>query len=180
MKKQMTARRIIVYLCCLSMVGLLAVGGTYARYIQEVQGQATGSVAAVALGGTLDLTSSLKGLTPGGEKKIEFAGSNKTGTTVSEVALNYGIAIDTTGNLPLTYALVAKSGGDAASYVKATGSSGRNWSGGTFPVGASGATHAYELTVAWPKGSASESLADEIDLVTLTVDAQQIEQEPAT
>ena len=179
MKKQMTARRIIVYLCCLSIVGLFAVGGTYARYTQDVQGQATGSVAAVALGGTLDLTSKLEGMRPGDSKTIGFTVSNKNDATVSEVVLNYSVSVETTGNLPLAYTLAPKSGGEAGTYVESN-ASGRKWTGGALSLGDSDVTHTYLLTVTWPADKADESLADEIDLVTLTVDAQQAEPEPTS
>ena len=184
MKKRMNAGRIVAYLFCLSLVGLLVVGVSYARYAQEVQGKATGSVAAVALDGTLDLTSTLQGMRPGQSRSVDFSVTNKKDATVSEVTLNYSVSIKTTGNLPLTYTLAAQNdAGKGGSFAgPPAGGAEPVWTGGVLPYGSSDADvgHTYTLTVTWPEGSADESFADEIDLVTLTVDAQQAKPEAAS
>lgn len=175
MKKHLTTRRIAMYLLYLVMVGMLVFGVTYARYLSTISGSAKAQTAAVALDSSLDLTSSLAGMQPGESKIIKFAVKNQKGDTTSEVAQEYTITISTTNNLPLTYTL-NKQDSNSGSYV--TNSSNLTWTGGLLPYSASGVTHTYTLTVAWPPDKAAESYADEIDLVTLTVDAKQVN--PAT
>lgn len=182
MSKHLTTGRIARYLICLALACVAVLGVTYARYYQEVQGQGSASVATVALGlgsgtGALDLTPQLQGMYPGDSCTVKFAVKNAQDGAVSEVALEYSIAIETTGNLPLTYTLVAKSGAnDSKGYATTPSeSSSLTWTGGELPYGPAdaGTSHLYELTVAWPDDERDEALADEIDLVTLTVDAQQ-------
>ena len=183
MKKHETAGRIVRSLLCLSLVAAAVLGIAYARYLQEVQGRASASVAAVALdmagsSGTLDVTAQLSGMRPGDARTVEFAVTNAKDGTVSEVDLTYAVSLATSGNLPLTYALDPKSGsGDTANYARAAAGADLVWTGGLLPFGPSGVgvTHTYELSVTWPAGQAAERFADEIDQVTLTVDAQQAE-----
>lgn len=186
MKKHLSAVRIAAYLFCLSAAGALVVGTTYAFYSSSISGSAKAKTASFALDVTdskksqVDLTAELAGMSPSQDKEITFAVTNTKDGTVSEVAQEYSITITTTGNLPLTYEL---HGADASapegSYVTAAGPlswSGNpiSWSGGLLPLSSSGSvTHTYVLTVTWPSDSTDEKLSDEIDLVTMTVDAKQ-------
>lgn len=183
MNKHFTVSRAIRYLLYLSIASTLVFGVTYARYIQEIQGQGTVSTAAVAMDVTegtseLDLTKQLQGLRPGETRKLDFAVTNKKGGVASEVAQEYSISISTTGNLPLTYTLAPKYEGSAGTYVTNPGEN-MIWNGGRLPYSEAGITHTYTLTVAWPSDKADEDLSDEIDLVTLTVDANQAVPTPA-
>lgn len=180
MKKHLSAVRIAAYLFCLSAAGALVVGTTYAFYSSSVSGSAKAKTASFTLDVTdsqknqVDLTAELTGMSPSSQnKKITFAVTNTKDGAVSEVAQEYSITITTTGNLPLTYEL---QGADASapegSYVTAAGP--LSWSGGLLPLSSSGSvTHTYDLTVTWPSNSADEKLSDEIDLVTMTIDAKQ-------
>ncbi len=174
MNKHLTTGRVVRYLACLVLAFAVVLGATYARYVQEVQGQGTGTVAAVALGleGSVDLTTDLQGMKPGDECTVSFAVTNAESGTTSEVTQAYDVSVETTGNLPLTFALA--SSGDAGAGSFATGGSGFTWTGGVLPFG-SGVSHSYTLTVMWPSGEASPGLADEIDRVVLKIDAQQAE-----
>lgn len=187
MKKHVSAGRIARYALFLGAACLLVAGVTFARYYQEVQGQGTGSVAAVALdlatgsGGAVDVTSQLRGMKPGDVRTVDFVVSNKKDGMTSEVAQSYSVSVETTGNLPLTFELASKGGSGADKYVTtpgATTGSGATWTGGVLPVGA--ATHTYKLTVTWPLNSANPALADEIDRVVLKIDAQQVAPQKST
>lgn len=181
MKKQLTAGRVVRYLLYLCIASALVFGFTYARYILGIHGQGTASTAAVALNvtdgssNTLDLTTQLQGLQLGATKEIVFAVTNQKGGIVSEVAQDYTVSVYTTGNLPLTYTLLAQDS-DAGTYVANPISSSDGsmvWAGGRLPYAEKGVTHTYTLTAEWPSNQADESLTDEIDLVTLTVDTKQ-------
>ena len=163
MKKHLTAGRIALYLLYLGLTTSLIVSVTYSRYAQEIKGQGVAQVAAVALdltddnGAQLDLTEQLKGLHPGEQKELVFAVTNKEGDTVSEVAQEYAITISTTGNLPLTYL---------------AGTS-PCWTGGRLPYSQDGVTHTYTLTIHWPESENITWYMNEIDAVSLTVNAKQ-------
>lgn len=145
-----------------------------------------------------DLSGLLKELKPGGETEIKFevrnfeappsaGGDNK----ISEVGQEYSVSVKTTGNLPLTYTLTSDtaSGNVEGTHVgtdpKESGGTSLDpakewvWSGGVLPYSESGISHEYTLTVAWPKGQADSAYKDEIDLVTLTVDAMQVQPKAA-
>lgn len=180
MKKHLTAVRIAAYLSCLSAAGALIIGTTYAFYSGSVSGSAAAKTAAFALDVTdskqnqVDLTAELAGMMPAQKKAITFAVTNKKNSTVSEVAQEYSITIATTGNLPLTYQLQgAGPSAPEGSYVAAATEGQLFWTGGLLPFSSSGVIHTYVLTVEWPSDDADESLSDEIDLVTMTIDAKQ-------
>lgn len=199
MKKHLTTQRIVGYLIYLLLACSLVFGVTYARYVTSVSGTATAKTASMEMNMNtqMDLSGLLKGLKPGGKKEIKFevrnfeappsaGGDNK----ISEVGQEYSVTVKTTGNLPLTYTLDpdTASGKVDGTYVGAAPESvGASlnpakewvWRGGVLPYSASGTSHAYILTVAWPEGQADSAYKDEIDLVTLTVDAMQVQPEAA-
>lgn len=190
MKKHLTAGRVIRYLLYLSTVSTLVISVTYARFTLEMRGEGSISAAAVAMditGGAgnsaLDLTTQLQGLHPGEKKELTIAVTNQKGDIASEVAQEYSITISTTGNLPLTYTLTSSNSDDSSEGTYVTklteemSGTVMTWTGGLLPYvdTGTGIAHTYKLTVEWPSGSADEKLADEIDLVTLTVDAKQVQ-----
>lgn len=182
MKKNLTKGRIISYIIYLALACTLVFGITYARYSSKVTGNVTAKTASVEMNSTINLTDQLGGMTPGSSKKIEFEVTNKKERNVSEVGQEYSITIDTTGNLPLTYTIAGDSAAPASEkYVTAveesSGETNYKWTGGVLPYSADGITHTYTLTVTWPKSGDEDNSAysDEIDQVTLTVDAKQIE-----
>jgi len=184
MKGQLSMRRAACYLLCVLFACLLVFGTTNARF--QTTGIGTGSAqAAVAVNSQIDLTSVLKSMKPGEEKRIIFTVNNYSGNgerKVSEVAQEYSITMTTTGNLPLKYQLladnVAQDNPDTGSYVDVEHSAEESfqviWNGGYLPHSVQ-TEHTYELIVTWPETENQGSYADEIDLITLTVDAKQAE-----
>lgn len=183
MKKHLTKRRIVLYMVYLALACTLVSGVTYARYRTEVTGTGTANIAAVAMNSNIDLTKELQGLTPGGEKTIDFKVTNYDSADsgkVSEVSQEYSITINTTGNLPLEYVLSSTGGGAGTVVTKPVGSSSSlEWTGGELPHSAK-TEHSYTLTVTWPEDKNDSAYADEIDSVTLTVDAKQVKPENKT
>lgn len=182
MKKNLTKGRIISYIIYLALACTLVFGITYARYSSKVTGNVTAKTASVEMNSTIDLSKQLEEMTPGSSKKIEFKVTNKKEENVSEVGQEYSITIDTTGNLPLTYTIdsdvAAPASGNYVTAVKeASGETNHKWTGGVLPYSADGVTHKYVLTVKWTESGDEDNSAysDEIDQVTLTVDAKQIE-----
>lgn len=179
MKDREKRRRILSYVLYLTLACVLVLGITYARYRSTVTGTGTASVARVALNSTADLSEDLKGMQPGESVKIDVAVSNvEEGNLTSEVTQDYSITVETTGNLPLKFTLVKKNSTAEGSYVKldtptveSNGNS-TTWPGGQMPHSVI-TTHDYVLTVQWPNDSKSDDYADEIDYITLTVDAKQ-------
>lgn len=181
MRKHLTKSRIIFYLFYLSLACTLVMGVTYARFSSQVTGTAAARTAAVALGSSLDLSGHLKGLKPGDTKELTFDVTNFSGTgtgsdkLVSEVAQEYSITIYTTGNLPLKYEIIysnSSTAADVGSYVTPSEGDSNIWTGGFLPTGAE-AAHRYTLKVTWPEAENNYVYSDEIDLVTLKVEAYQ-------
>ncbi len=181
MKKQLTFGRIVSYLLYLSLVCTLIFGVTYARYSTEVTGGASAQTAAVALDSSLDLASSLEGIKPGSTSEIKFEVSNQKDEVVSEVAQEYTVTLLTTGNLPLEFTLASAPGtaGSGESYVVKKEGGNYIWSGGLFPAGKA-ETHKYTLTVSWPKDANDAKLMNEIDAISLRIDAHQVEPKAVT
>lgn len=178
MSPHLTKRRVIGYMIYFVLVCMLVLGVSFARYYTQVSGSGTATTAAVAMNSTLDLTSQLQDLEPGETKAIAFEVTNQKGDTISDVAQEYTITLTTTGNLPLNYTLSGNAepqGSGAVVYTQAKSSgSTRVWSGGNLPH-TQAATHHYTLSVEWPSDKAMEQYADEIDWVTLCVEAKQVQ-----
>ena len=118
-------------------------------------------------------------LTPGKTSLYKFKVTNKKDGKVSQVGQEYSITVETTGNLPLKFVLTpdgASSGGSLAKTGSGslTFTDGKSVVKGGFLPHTEETTHSYELTVSWPNDEKNEFVyADEIDLVTVTVDAKQ-------
>lgn len=180
MKKQLTFGRIVSYLLYLSLVCTLIFGVTYARYSTEVTGGTSAQTAAVALDSSLDLTEDLKGMTPGDAKPIFFSVSNKKDSTVSEVAQEYTITLLTTGNLPLKFSIAPSDNiANEQKYATVEDEQNKFWSGGLFPAGKE-ETHKYTLTVTWPQDANDTKFMNEIDAISLCIDAHQVEPKAVT
>lgn len=181
MKKHLTTWRVVCYLLYFLGVCTLVLGVTNARYSTVVSGTGTASVAAVELelDTKQDLSVNLVGMKPGDSREIPFTVKNSKDSKVSEVTQEYSVIVETTGNLPLEYTLTVSSSDNKAYYVAEGPSVGndsnhREWTGGKF-LHSTDSTHNYTLKVKWPEGEASEIYKKEIDLVTLTVDAKQVQ-----
>lgn len=176
MKKHLTKWRVLTYLLILSSASLLIIGPTYAKYVSEVDGKGSGSVAAWGSDFTVTNSIDLSQLKPGGKIDYMFNVTNVKDGRTSEVSQEYSIILNTTGNLPLTYTLAADKTVSSGSFVKDGILTIENGictlTGGTLPH-TNSTTHAYTLTISWPADKNDASYADEIDLVTLTVNAQQ-------
>lgn len=188
MKKHLTVWRIVCYLFYFLGVCTLVLGVTNARYITTVSGTGTASVAAVALDTTelsgidekkvIDLTNTIKGLYPGQSQTITFQVKNFKDLVVSEVTQEYSVIVETTGNLPLTYELSAGDAKNIGTYATTSSTVPESnptvwqWTGGSLPHSQE-CTHSYTLTVKWNIGKNDAAFSDEIDLVTLTIDAKQ-------
>jgi len=183
MKRRLTPGRAVWYLLYLTIACMLVVSVTYARYSSDVHGHATATVAAVALDVTsaasqLDLTAHLQKMHPGETRQIEFSVTNQKDGRISQVSQNYSIAVNTTGNLPLTYELAPISQNPEGTCVQQnaiTTDLTITWPGGLLPVSGSSITHTYTLTVSWPSDQTDERYASEIDLVTLIIDSEQVD-----
>jgi len=178
--------RLWAYLLYLGLVSSLILSVTLAKYASTAAGSGTATVAAMAAGAPIEMT--LKGMVPGGEQELNFEVVNYTGEKVSEVALDYKITVTTTGNLPLTYALIPDgTAGQVGGTLFAEGSfqdlpdgrKSQDLAGGAFEL-IQGAdfklekqTHRYTFKAQWPATEADPGYADEIDLVTITVEARQ-------
>lgn len=178
MKKHMTKTRILSYLLLLTLASLLLVSVSYSRYTSNVSGTAAASVAVWSSQTSVPTSIDISGLTPGATKTYDFSITNTKDNRVSEVSQEYSVTVETTGNLPLTFALspqdnIPSSVGTVIPEQNLTiGSEKVTASGGTLPHSVT-ETHTYRLTVTWPPDANLTVYKDEIDLVTLTVDAHQ-------
>lgn len=183
----MTTRRkhspLWVYLLYLGLVTSLILSMTLARYASTAAGAGTATVAAMAGGGQPvgePISMLLDNMSPGCEdKNLKFQVVNYSGGTVSEVAMDYEITVSTTGNLPLRFTLrVEAPEGEAENTIPGGeiltgGATTQTLSGGFFPLEGRMQEHTYTLTATWPAEESSAEYADEIDLVTITVEARQ-------
>lgn len=177
MENRQKKRQILSYVLYLTLVCVLVFGVTYARYRSNVTGKGTAAVAKVVLNSTADLDNRLEGMRPGEERKIDVEITNvlQDGTT-SEVTQDYSVTVETTGNLPLEFTLEKKSADANGTYVDTTAiestENTKIWTGGQMQH-TTIETHGYVLTVKWKENETSAEYADEIDKITLTVDATQ-------
>lgn len=183
MNRQRSKSRIIGYLLLLAVGSLGVMSATYARYLSQADGEGT---VAVAVWGTdasiTPLQVDVSDLTPGKEKKYTFRVTNTKDGKTSQVAQEYSFVVETTGNLPLVFSVSAGESNPAGSGTmipkqpSLSFTDGRaELTGGSLPH-TTPVTHTYTMTVSWPDadGSKKAEYADEIDLVTLTVRADQI------
>lgn len=175
MKRQLTKSRIIGYLLLFTVLTLLVLSMTYSRFMSRVDGDGKAVLAAwEAQSG--ELTIDVGGLRPGTVKTYEFYITNSKGGTTSDVAQNYSVTVESTDNLPLTYQLSPagdSAGGTVLPEKTLDMSAGRDKiTGGRLPH-TTEVTHKYVLTVAWPQSEAAAEYADEIDSVTVMVEAEQ-------
>lgn len=128
---------------------------------------------------TIDIN--VSGLRPGDKKTYIFEVTNTENGVTSEVGQDYSIIVETTGNLPLDFALTYdNSNPDHQGLFVNTGENGTLTfnggmaavRGGRLPHSVS-AIHTYTLAVSWPEDKAGTEYTDEIDLVTLTVSSEQ-------
>ncbi len=176
--------RLWVYLLYLGLVTSLVLSVTLARYASIVDGTGVATVAAMAgeaslVGDPIEMP--LEGLLPGGAAKtLEFQVVNYSGDVISEVALDYQITVETTGNLPLNFTLTpipaeGENGADMISGgdILQNGAVTQTLTGGAFSLPGGKQGHTYRRSAAWPAEKSDAGYAHEIDLVTVTVEARQ-------
>lgn len=172
MKKYFTKSRIIgcFLLLALASTGILTT--SYSRYIH--QASASGVAAIAEWGSESIFTIDLKDLAPGDSAEYAFIVTNKKDGKVSQAAQEYRIRVETMGNLPLVLTLTPEAAGAGLGTVIPAGSGeSLDLPGGVLPHTAE-ASHRYTLTVGWPDDRTESSYTDEIDLVTVTVKAEQL------
>jgi hypothetical protein len=185
MNMYLTKSRRMGCLLLLAAGSLGILNASFARYAAQISGEGTAIVA--AWGSDTELNLDVSELAPGQSKVFEFQITNQEGSQISHTGQNYSVAVNTTGNLPLEYSLFLVSGSPAekGSFItdsKGTAltlTEGQAWAEGGFLPHSEAVSHVYRLEVSWPAaeetgtGSAIAEYADEIDLVTLTVSAEQ-------
>ncbi|MEQ2428366.1 hypothetical protein [Enterocloster hominis (ex Hitch et al. 2024)] len=179
MKKQLTKSRMIGYLVLLAAVSTGVISLSYAGY--KSQASMTSDVTVAAWGAESVFTIDLKDLAPGADGTYGFAVTNKKDGRISQVGQEYSIMVETMGNIPLEFTLVLAedvADGAGTSILGRAGNpiqlaSGTYTKLGTLPY-AREASHPYKLTITWPAEKTEASYMDEIDLVTVTVKAEQI------
>lgn len=159
------------YICLILM---LVTSVTLARYTTIVTGNGIATVAAVDVNISEFTFGNVK-LSPGATETLTFNVTNFTGGEINDVNLDYTVTVSGTGNLPLTFALTGTASGTTGHIGSAaTTVNGNVWSGGTFEHTYQ-TTHTYTLTVTWTQnaGDDAAAYADEIDAITVTVNAVQ-------
>lgn len=176
MQKQLTKTRILGYLLLLAMVTSFVFSISYAKYTKQINGSAS---ADIAIWGNDETIASLDttGLHPGETKTYEISIINTKNNSISQVAQDYSISLETTNNLPLTYTIKSKdSPSDKGTYLtngKFDLSNGKDEKTGGHLPHTESITHTYTLTVEWPKESNDAAYMDEVDSITLTIHAWQ-------
>lgn len=168
--------RIVCYLFCLSFICTAVFGVTYARYTKSVNGSASADIAAVAMNGVITSGQNIDvgGMQPGDSRNVRFQVINFSDGIVSETAQIYTVTVKTSGNLPFIFSLNAEGGTAAFAGNLKTDANGvwKTATPGELPAAAE-TSHTYILTVSWPKEQKAPEYADEIDVVTLIIDAEQ-------
>ncbi|MCD2493252.1 hypothetical protein LQE92_11540 [Lacrimispora sp. NSJ-141] len=179
MKKNLTKTRIIAYLMMMTASVFLVTAVTYSRFYSTAEGDAVAEIAASELG-SIPIAIDVSGINPGATKTYQFKVVNAKDSQVSQVTQGYSISVKTTDNLPLTFTLSGGSSNPAGSgklvnegKIVMTGGSGTA-EGGILPH-TTETSHMYTLEVQWPKSETSTEYADEIDMITLQVEAYQSE-----
>ena len=180
MGKHLTKTGISGYGLLLAAASISVWSFSYARFTAQENGMASATVAAWGSGSsTIDIN--VSGLRPGDKKTYIFEVTNTENGVTSEVGQDYSIIVETTGNLPLDFALTYdNSNPDHQGLFVNTGENGTLTfnggmaavRGGRLPHSVS-AIHTYTLAVSWPEDKAGTEYTDEIDLVTLTVSSEQ-------
>lgn len=172
MGRHLTKSRILGYAVCLVLATASIASVSYARYHSEIAGTGIASVAAFAGDTTINL--SVSDLAPGETKTVEFQVVNYKDSKISEVTQSYSISIETSGNLPIRYALKEKSidggGTPAGGFTDETRTTASN---GTLPH-TNKAIHLYTLTLEWPAAQNAPDFMFEIENIRLIIHSEQV------
>lgn len=179
-KERSRKSRLLPYLLLAVLVTSLFSTGTLAKYKSMFSGSVEMQVAAFAGGGKADFAVTLDEMVPGSTNTMQFTVQNFDGEQGCDVALEYEIQIETTGNLPLTFGLIGINDNESASSLVGGLDSTLKATGGKLPFvsGTENKTaHKYELNITWPEGETDEDYSNEIDMVSVTVTTVQAKPE---
>ncbi len=170
--------KIIRYLLYLVLVTSVITSVSLAKYTAKTDGGASAPIAAFVTDTSLTLKLPLaENLYPGFSQDINFDVTNFEGDNSSQVPLNYEMWLETTGNLPLTFALTGQKAEDDASgaVAQADPNDSLHFTGGKFPSSLKEGkkTHTYTLKIEWPEGENDADYSKEIDQVSIKIKTTQ-------
>jgi len=172
-----------VLLLALAVASLGMIATSYARFASQAEGTGLTRVALWGSGTDIEsLNIDVSGLAPGREMEYNFELTNSVEGKVSQVEQAYSLTVETTGNLPLLYEIAEgvstpTGKGTVITPKQLTFENGKAMAEGGVLPHTEKASHTYTLKVTWPSGEDIAEYADEIDLVTLTISAEQAMQE---
>jgi len=150
-------------LFCLTLFSIHLTSGLYAKYMAKSGSEDSARVAQMAAGTEVVIDEQIM-IAPGETQDIYFNVTNKNEGAVCEVALQYEISIELIEeNLPLEWKLYTGAGfTDEAQYGGELGAQVET----TIP---------YCLKISWPNEKNNVAYAFEIDVLRITVKAEQID-----
>lgn len=176
--RQVSRKSIIKYLVYVLIVAMAFTTTSLARYRESDEGMANAQIAIFAAGSeSTRLTFPAGGMSPGSTADMQFTVTNYGDGKNSEVVLGYSVKIDTTGNLPLEFTLASNGEVTGADNIEAgpLDPLTRVATGGKMPMGSmERVTHSYTLTAQWPDTETDGKYSNEIDMITVYVEAQQL------
>lgn len=155
--------------CALLFLVLLSMRlgtGIPARYSTSAN-DSDGARVAVFASDVVQTEISLSDILPGTEKHFSLTVTNQKNEKVCEVAQQYTVSVTTQNNLPLTVAIYSDSEYQAKVDTNGVVT-------GTFAA-AEGSSATYYIKISWNSAENDYLLADEIDVVVVTVTATQID-----
>ncbi len=168
---------IVVMLAMLAIGGIFAIRPTLARYTTQNTGSGGAFVAKYVIQSSLvkvpvagetateSTVLDVNKIQPGQTLEFDVQVQNFNNSAVCDVAQNYTISIETTGNLPLVYSLIDS--GDAEQFVS-------NNTTSEFLLEAHTSTqHTYTLQISWPMEQNGFEYMHEVDKVEFVVSAYQ-------
>lgn len=176
--KQLIQKIRLRYLAYFVLVTMVITSTTLARFASVENIEPYALIAAFVSDTTLDLElGTQEAMSPGDSREITFCVTNSSGSSTSEVPLEYTLQIETTGNLPLTFALSGEKTEETDTESALVGALDENLlaEGGTLPSARSygPCSHEYTLTVTWPQTANTEDYSHEIDRLAVKIDTKQ-------
>lgn len=181
MKKNLTKVHLIGYALLLIIISFSVLSITYSRYLSKINGNVVASVAVWNSDVSGDLIVDTSGLSPGKSKNYTFKITNTKEGKISEISQEYKIRLETTKNLPLIFTLTGtneKNNGQLITKqdgILIVDENGKATSGAGILPHSAEAVHSYTLDVTWDSNQPQSEYADEIDMITLTVEAKQVD-----
>lgn len=185
-KAKVKRSHLLRYLALAAIVTSLATSTTLAKFSSSFFAGGNFTVASFAGGqGQQKFEAAITDIAPGLDDRVEFSVTNYEGRTVCDAAMAYEVRVETTGNLPLSYALEPEGtaeGSTVAGELKQTENNELTFVTSTDGTirGGSQVAQRYRLVVKWKDNTENsdytvEDYSHEIDMVTVTVTAKQAE-----